>query len=140
MWCGCTLPCPRKRRSESFRKEGVRALVSVSVWQLSHRGFHVFVQGKDKILIFRAKVGVGRGYFTEFLSLRHRHYSGVDGCCRSRSHLPAPRRDRATRRGRGQPTGEELGAEADAGICAEGDSPSSAQLPSHAERVDDGSG
>jgi hypothetical protein len=60
VWCGCTLPCPRKRRSESFRKEGVRALVSVSVWQLSHRGFHVFVQGKDKILIFRAKVGVGR--------------------------------------------------------------------------------
>ena len=60
MWCGCTLPCPRKRRSESFRKEGVRALVSVSVWQLSHRGFHVFVQGKDKILIFRAKVCVGR--------------------------------------------------------------------------------
>ena len=71
MWCGCTLPCPRKRRSESFRKEGVRALVSVSVWQLSHRGFHVFVQGKDKILIFRAKVRVGRLLYR----VRHRHYS-----------------------------------------------------------------
>ena len=170
VWCGCTLPCPRKRRSESFRKEGVRALVSVSVWQLSHRGFHVFVQGKDKILIFRAKVGVGRLLYRvskthtrvsavharatpkslqghAFTHLEVRSFSarasplgGVDGCCRSRSHLPAPRRDRATRRGRGQPTGEELGAEADAGICAEGDSPSSAQLPSHAERVDDGSG
>ena len=60
-------------------------------------------------------------------------------CC-SRSHVAPPRRDRATRRGRGQPTGDELGAEADAGIRVEGGSPSSSQPRPHAEHVDDGSG
>ena len=60
-------------------------------------------------------------------------------CC-SRSHVAPPRRERATRRGRGQLTGDELGAEADAGIRVGGGSPSSSQPHPHAEHVDDGSG